>query len=154
MQAPDTNELQNITESEDDFSKAVRYKISRSKTVEKKTYTITLANIDYIEKIAKEIAKSRDSYNSSASEALRKIINVNARIYNYYDARQPEELFILVRNIINNDGNRPEFDKWISTYVDLVLIPVMPNSEAVNLPLEKMDILKEKWAKNMSYILN
>lgn len=74
MQTPDTKDLKNATASEDDFSIAVRHEISRSKTVEKKTYTITLTNIDYIENLAKEIAKSRDSFKSSASEALRKII--------------------------------------------------------------------------------
>lgn len=74
MQAPNTADLKNSAESEDDFSKAVRYEISRSRSVEKKTYTITLANIDYIENMAKEIARSRDSFNSSVSEALRKII--------------------------------------------------------------------------------
>ncbi len=74
MQAPDTNDLKNITDSDDDFSKAVRHEIARSRTVVKKTYTITLANIDYIENMAKEIARSRDAFNSSASEALRKII--------------------------------------------------------------------------------
>lgn len=92
----------------------------------------------------------------------REPINVNGRHYNYYDARQPDDLSTLVRNIINNDGiciidsggNRPEFDKWISTYVDLVLIPVSPDSESVNLALEKMDILKAEGAKNVKYILN
>lgn len=74
MQAPDTKDLKHVTHSDDHFSQAVRHEISRSRTVEKKTYTITLANIDYIENMAKEIAKSRDSFNSSASEALRKII--------------------------------------------------------------------------------
>ncbi len=54
MDSPDTTDLRNSTEAEDDFSKAVRYEITRSKTVEKKTYTITLANIDYIEDMAKE----------------------------------------------------------------------------------------------------
>ncbi len=74
MQAPDTKDLKRITDSDDHFSQAVRHEISRARTVEKKTYTITLANIDYIENMAKEIAKSRDAFNASASEALRKII--------------------------------------------------------------------------------
>ncbi len=89
-------------------------------------------------------------------------IRVNGRRYNYYDARQPDDLSALVKNIINHDGlciidsggNRPEFDKWISAYVDLVLIPVTPDSEAVNLALEKMEILQAHGAKQVKYILN
>lgn len=89
-------------------------------------------------------------------------ISVNGRRYSYYDARQPDDLSSLVKSIINSDGlciidsggNRPEFDKWVSTYVDLVLIPVTPDSEAVNLALEKMDILKAHGATHVKYILN
>ena len=81
MDSPDTTDLRNSTEAEDDFSKAVRYEITRSKTVEKKTYTITLANIDYIEDMAKEIAKSRNTYKYSASEALRKIIYEHENVF-------------------------------------------------------------------------
>jgi hypothetical protein len=37
--------------------------------------------------------------------------------------------------IIDSDGNRPDFDRWIADSVDLVLIPVTPDPEGVVLGL-------------------
>ena len=78
----------------------------------------------------------------------REPLKVNGRPYMYYDARDPKTLQTLVDEAINADGlciidsagNRPEFDKWIAQYVDLVLIPVMPDPEDVKEALVQMDV--------------
>ena len=89
-------------------------------------------------------------------------LKVNGRPYMYYDARKPETLQTLVTAAINTDGlciidsagNRPEFDKWIAQYVDLVLIPVMPDPEDVKEALVQMDVLESQGAQHVRYIIN
>ena len=92
----------------------------------------------------------------------REPIAVNGRPYMYYDARKPETLTTLIGSAINNDGfciidsggNRPDFDKWISESVDLVLMPVIPDPEAVDMAIKHMEELEQYGAKNIRFILN
>ena len=92
----------------------------------------------------------------------REPLKVNGRPYMYYDAREPETLQTLVNAAINTDGlciidsagNRPEFDAWIARYVDLVLIPVMPDQEDVKEALVQMDVLESQGAQNVRYLIN
>lgn len=92
----------------------------------------------------------------------REPIAVNGRPYMYYDARKPETLTTLIGSAINNDGfciidsggNRPGFDKWISESVDLVLMPVIPDPEAVDMAIKHMEELEQYGAKNIRFILN
>ena len=51
--------------------------------------------------------------------------------------------------IIDSAGNRPEFDNWIAQYVDLVLIPVMPDPEDVKEAIIQMDLLESQDAQNV-----
>ncbi len=92
----------------------------------------------------------------------REPIKVNGRPYMYYDAREPEILSTLIGAAINNDGlcivdsagNRPKFDKWIAESVDLVLMPVIPDPEAVKMAIEHMQQLEDYGAKNVRFIMN
>ena len=92
----------------------------------------------------------------------REPLKVNGRPYMYYDAREPKTLQTLIDSAINADGlciidsagNRPEFDKWIAQYVDLVLIPVMPDPEDVKEALVQMDVLESQGAQNVRYLIN
>ena len=56
--------------------------------------------------------------------------------------------------IIDSAGNRPEFDNWIAQYVDIVLIPVMPDPEDVKEALVQMDVLESQGAQNVRYLIN
>ena len=92
----------------------------------------------------------------------REPLKVNGRPYMYYDARDPGTLQTLVSAAVNTDGlcvidsagNRPEFDQWIAQYVDLVLIPVMPDPEDVKEALVQMAVLESQGAQNVRYIIN
>lgn len=89
-------------------------------------------------------------------------IKVDGRPYGFYDAREPEKLATLIEAVVNHDGiciidsggNRPEFDKWVANSVDLVLIPITPDPEAVEMGLEHMTRLEGYGAKNIRFILN
>jgi cellulose biosynthesis protein BcsQ len=92
----------------------------------------------------------------------REPIAVQGRPYMYYDARDPETLSCLISAAINQDGfcildsggNRPEFDKWVASSVDLVLIPVTPDPEAVDMALEHMRRLESSGSENVRFIFN
>jgi cellulose biosynthesis protein BcsQ len=92
----------------------------------------------------------------------REPIRVQGRPYMYYDARDPETLSRLIGAAVNQDGlciidsggNRPEFDQWIASAVDMVLIPVTPDPEAVDMALEHMKRLEEYGASNVCFLLN
>ena len=43
---------------------------------------------------------------------------------------------------------------WIAQYVDLVLIPVMPDPEDVKEALVQMDVLESQGAQNVRYLIN
>lgn len=87
---------------------------------------------------------------------------VRGRPYMYYDARKPEALETLISAALNQDGlcvidsggNRPEFDTWIADSVDLVLLPVTPDPEAVKEGLEHLKRLEDKGAANVRLIVN
>lgn len=89
-------------------------------------------------------------------------IAVNGRPYMYYDARKPETLATLISAAINNDGlciidsggNRPEFDKWIAESVDLVLMPVIPDPEGVDMAIDHMKRLEDYGARNVRFTMN
>ena len=89
-------------------------------------------------------------------------IQVNGRPYGYYDARDPKKLITLIEAIMNDDGlcvidsggNRPEFDQWIADSVDLVIIPVTPDPEAVSEGLAHMERLEAAGAKNVRFFIN
>ena len=89
-------------------------------------------------------------------------IQVDGRPYMLYDARDPNTLSTLIGAAINQDGfciidsggNREDFDEWISKSVDLVLIPVTPDPEAVDMAIEHMKVLEEHGATNIRFILN
>lgn len=92
----------------------------------------------------------------------REPITVNGRPYVYHDAREPDRLSKLIDSVINKDGicivdsggNRPEFDKWVSQSVDLVVIPVVPDYEAVMLGIRHRENLIRYGAKNVKFLLN
>ncbi|SHE20407.1 hypothetical protein [methanotrophic endosymbiont of Bathymodiolus puteoserpentis (Logatchev)] len=92
----------------------------------------------------------------------REPISVNGRAYTFYDARKPETLSTLMGAAMNNDGlcivdsggNRPKFDKWIAESVDLVLMPITPDPESVDMALLHMQQLEEYGAKNVRFLLN
>lgn len=87
---------------------------------------------------------------------------VDGRPYAYIDARELERLSTVMGSLINNDGyciidgggNRPEFDKWIAEAVDLVLIPVTADEEAVNLARGMMNRLEGQGIHHARYVLN
>ena len=74
MKALDTNNLTDADTSNDAFSKAVENVKEEAKTIQKKSYTLTKANIEYITNLAKQLAKENKSSIVSASEALRVIV--------------------------------------------------------------------------------
>lgn len=87
---------------------------------------------------------------------------VDGRPYAYIDARELERLSTVMGSLMNNDGyciidgggNRPEFDKWIAEAVDLVLIPVTADEEAVNLARGTMNRLEGQGIVHARYVLN
>lgn len=87
---------------------------------------------------------------------------VDGRPYAYIDARDPETLSRVMGSMVNSNGlcvidgggNRPDVDEWIADAVDLVVIPVIPDTEAVQLAIETMDRLERAGAKHARYVLN
>ncbi len=92
----------------------------------------------------------------------REPLHVNGRPYAYYDARNPKTLETLSSTALNNDGlfiidsggNRPEFDRWITKAMDLVIIPFMPDPEVVKTNLDHMKRLEEEGACNVRALIN
>lgn len=92
----------------------------------------------------------------------REPMKVDGRPYAYIDGRELERLSSVMGSLINNDGfciidgggNRPEFDKWIADAVDLVLIPVTADTEAVELAIETMESMERAGVKHARYLLN
>ena len=89
-------------------------------------------------------------------------IRVSGRPYMYYDAREPEKLEMLVNSALNQDGlcvidsggNRPEIDQWVAPSVDLVVMPVTPDEEAVDETLRYIEVLKSYGAEHIGILLN
>lgn len=92
----------------------------------------------------------------------REPMAVDGRHYGYIDARDPETLSRVMGSMVNSNGicvidgggNRPKFDEWIAEAVDLVLIPVTADTEAVDLAIETMERLERAEVKHVRYILN
>jgi len=84
------------------------------------------------------------------------------RPYMYYDARKPEQLEAIAGAassqdgllIIDLGGNRPEFDKWVAGYADLVLIPTSPDPEDVRESLLQAQLVKEAGCEVVKYVIN
>lgn len=91
----------------------------------------------------------------------REPITVNGRPYGYFDARTPQDLSDFVGKILNTDGlciidsggNRPTFDSWIASTVDLVLVPVSPDPEDVREGIAHAARLESAGADNVRFIL-
>ncbi len=89
-------------------------------------------------------------------------MTVQGRPYMYYDARDPKILANLMGAAVNADGycivdsggNRPDFDKWIAQSVDLVIVPVIADEEAIDLGLTHAELLKSHGAENVKFVLN
>lgn len=92
----------------------------------------------------------------------REPMKVDGRPYAYIDGREHATLATIMESLMNSDGftiidgggNRPEFDQWIAEAVDLVLIPVTADEEAVLLARQTMRRLKELGITHARYILN
>ena len=84
------------------------------------------------------------------------------RPYAYIDGRDPDKLSTVISSLLDSDGvivvdgggNRPEIDTWLAEHMDLVLIPVMADTESVNLAIETMERLEGQGMTNARYILN
>lgn len=87
---------------------------------------------------------------------------VNERPYEYIDARDSDRLETVIDalvqskgiSVIDGGGNRPHFDQWISEYMDLVLIPVTPDTEAITLGMRLMDELQRAGVSHARYLLS
>lgn len=92
----------------------------------------------------------------------RKPVEVNGRPYGYYDGRNPTRLIQLVDSVIEEEGlciidgggNRPDFDRWIASCVNLVIIPITPDIEAVNIGLVHREKMLRYRASNVIFLLN
>ncbi len=92
----------------------------------------------------------------------REPMKVDGRPYAYIDGRELERLTTVIDSLMNNDGfciidgggNRPEFDKWISEFVDLVLIPVTADSESIEQGIQTMERLEKNGINHARYIMN
>ena len=56
--------------------------------------------------------------------------------------------------IIDGGGNRPDFDQWIANCVNLVIMPITPDSEAVDIGLAHRERLMCYGACNVKFLLN
>lgn len=92
----------------------------------------------------------------------REPMKVDKRPYAYIDGRDLKKLTTIMEGLLNNDGfciidgagNRPDFDIWISDAVDLVLIPVVADEEAVCLAMKTMNRLEGQGITHARYVLN
>lgn len=92
----------------------------------------------------------------------REPMETEQRPYAYIDGRDASTLETVINSLLNSDGviivdgggNRPEIDMWLAKHMDLVLIPVMADTESVNLAIETMGRLEGQGINNARYILN
>lgn len=92
----------------------------------------------------------------------REPLRVKGRPYAYYDARSPETLATLAQEALNGDGlfivdgggNRPAFDNWIASAMDMVLIPVSPDPEDVQEGLRQAELMDKAGAGKIRFIIN
>lgn len=89
-------------------------------------------------------------------------LKTNSRPYYYHDARESKKLEMLMSSalktnglfIIDSGGNRPTFDKFLVPNVDLTIIPVTPDPEAIDMAIDHMKALETYGATNIRFILN
>jgi len=92
----------------------------------------------------------------------REPMKTEQRPYAYIDGRDANTLETVINSLLDSDGvivvdgggNRPEIDLWLAKHMDLVLIPVMADTESVNLAIETMERLEGQGIDNARYILN
>ena len=92
----------------------------------------------------------------------REPMTTEQRPYAYIDGRDAATLETVIGSLLNSDGviivdgggNRPEIDLWLAEHMDLVLIPVMADTESVSLAIETMQRIENRGIKNARYILN
>lgn len=92
----------------------------------------------------------------------REPLTVQDRPYEYIDARESDRLETVIEalvqskgiSIIDGGGNRLHFDQWISGYMDLVLIPVTPDTEAITLGMRLMGELQDAGIAHARYLLS
>ena len=80
MKTPNLKALSNTATAQDPFRAAVESVRSESAEIKKKSYTLTQAHIDYINTLAKEMARAANSPIVSASAAVRRIIDEHREI--------------------------------------------------------------------------
>ena len=89
-------------------------------------------------------------------------MEISGRPYGFYDGREPNELSVLLRTGVNNDGfritdaggSRTAFDIWIAKSMDIMIIPVTPDPEAVDVALMQQPILLDAGANRVMFLLN
>ena len=83
----------------------------------------------------------------------RRFRSLPNRTYGFLDGRDPQKLTEQVKLIhaqykdsdrdvlivYDGGGNRPDFDKWISQYTNLVLMPVLPSDEDVDVAMDYLE---------------
>ncbi len=92
----------------------------------------------------------------------REHITTRNRPYTYYDARDRHDLHSIMERaiveeglfLIDGGGNREAFDYWIASSVDLVIIPVTPDPEAVRESLRYAALMRKAGAKEVVYLIN
>lgn len=93
----------------------------------------------------------------------REPISVSGRPYEYLDARDTDTLIRYYNRLVNADdpglividsgGNRPKFDAWLGTNVDLVLLPVQLDDEDIRVALHHGSELAAQGAR-VRYVIN
>ena len=89
-------------------------------------------------------------------------IQTQGRPYNYYSANTKAKLAEEVATIANDDGiliidsggNRHDFDAFIAEFIELVLIPVTPDSEDIKRALSHAQHMKQAGANNIKFVVN
>lgn len=92
----------------------------------------------------------------------REPIITNDRPYSYYDARDSDYLRYLIDKaidldglfIIDGGGNRSDYDIWIASAVDLVVIPVTPDPEDIVESLRHKERLDKAGFENVMFLIN
>jgi len=92
----------------------------------------------------------------------REPMTINNRPYEYIDGRDEQVLTTVINSlggsrgisVIDGGGNRPEFNEWISKFVDLVIIPVTPDEDAVKLAKILMQDIEEMGNAPARFVLN
>lgn len=92
----------------------------------------------------------------------REPMKCDGRPYRYIDARDQKRLVAVADKLFNSEGfcifdgggNRDTFDLWIAKVVNLVLVPVTPDTEAVDMGIDTMAKFERAGHHHARYILN